>query len=213
MKITHRHLVVVAASALLFGTGCASRKFVRNQTRTVQEDVLAHVSAVEGQVEDAQAKIADHEDLLIRQGVEIDRASDTARDALDRALEAGKLAEGKLLYEVVLNSDRVGFGFEDATLNPEASAALDAFAEALKAENKNVYIEIQGHTDSSGPEDFNLQLGERRAESVRRYLNLQHGIPLHRMSVISYGESAPLVEENSREARAQNRRVSLVVLM
>ncbi|HVR30200.1 MAG TPA: OmpA family protein, partial [Thermoanaerobaculia bacterium] len=65
----------------------------------------------------------------------------------------------------------------------------------------------------SGPEDYNLMLGEQRAESVRRYLNMEHGIPLHRMSVISYGETAPVVDNDSREARAQNRRVALVVLM
>ena len=53
----------------------------------------------------------------------------------------------------------------------------------------------------------------RQAEAVRRYLNMQHGIPLHRMSVISYGESSPVTDNDTKEGRAQNRRVSLVVLM
>jgi outer membrane protein OmpA-like peptidoglycan-associated protein len=107
----------------------------------------------------------------------------------------------------------VTFPFEQAELTDDSKQALDAVAQQLKSDNKNVYVEIQGHTDSSGPEAVNLSLGERRAEAVRRYLNMEHGIPLHRMSVISYGESAPLTDNDSRESRAQNRRVSLVVLM
>jgi outer membrane protein OmpA-like peptidoglycan-associated protein len=145
--------------------------------------------------------------------MEIEKASGTALDALERAKAAGKLAEGKLLYEVVLNSDKVTFPFEKAELTENSREALDEVAQQLKADDKNVYIEIQGHTDSSGAEATNLALGERRAEAVRRYLNMEHGIPLHRMSVISYGESSPITDNNSRESRAQNRRVNLVVLM
>jgi peptidoglycan-associated lipoprotein len=150
---------------------------------------------------------------LTQQGVEIEKVSGTAMDALERAKAAGKLAEGKLLYEVVLNSDKVQFPFEKDQLTDSSKEALDQFAQQLKTDNKNVYIEIQGHTDNSGDENYNVKLGEQRAEAVRRYLNMQHGIPLHRMSVISYGESAPLVANDSREHRAENRRVSLVVLM
>ena len=82
----------------------------------------------------------------------------------------------------------------------------------MSERNEEVFIEIQGHTDSIGSEKYNLRLGEARAESVRRYLNSQHGLPLHRLSVISYGESAPLTDNETREDRAQNRRVALVVL-
>ena len=117
---------------------------------------------------------------------------------MERAKEAGKLAEGKLLYEVVLNSDKVTFPFESSELTDDSKEALDAVAQQLKADNKNVYVEIQGHTDSSGPESDNLALGERRAEAVRRYLNMEHGIPLHRMSVISYGETAPVTDNDSQ---------------
>jgi peptidoglycan-associated lipoprotein len=113
----------------------------------------------------------------------------------------------------VLNSDKVQFPFEKADLTDGSKQALDEFAQQLKGDNKNVYIEIQGHTDSTGDEHANLALGERRAEAVRRYLNMEHGIPLHRMSVISYGETAPLTDNNTKEHRAENRRVALVVLM
>jgi len=88
---------------------------------------------------------------------------------------------------------------------------LTEFAEKLKGENKNVYLEIQGHTDSSGPDMYNLELGEARAEAVRRFLSKQ-GIALNRMSTISYGEEDPVAKNTSRKGRAQNRRVVVVVL-
>ncbi len=135
-----------------------------------------------------------------------------AARALARAEEAGKLAKGKFLFEVTLTDEAVKFGFNSATLSNEAKAALDAFAARVKAENKNVYIEVQGHTDSVGSEAYNLKLGQERAESVLRYLNMQHGLPLHRMSAVSYGEFKPVADNQTTSGRAQNRRVTLIVL-
>jgi peptidoglycan-associated lipoprotein len=213
MKITGA-AVGIAVSIVAFGsTGCATKKYVRNETSNVATKMEEHVTALETQIEDAQNQLENHDKALTQQGVEIEKASGTAMDALERAKAAGKLAEGKLLYEVVLNSDKVQFPFEKNQLTDNSKEALDQFASQLKTDNKNVFIEIQGHTDNSGDENYNMRLGEQRAEAVRRYLNMQHGIPLHRMSVISYGETAPLVDNDSREHRAENRRVSLVVLM
>lgn len=138
--------------------------------------------------------------------------SRTANEALERALAAGKLAEGKLLYEVVLTDDSLRFEFDSAQLSDEAKKALDAFAIHLTAENRNVFIEIQGHTDAKGADEYNLALSERRAEAVRRYLHLKHGIPLHRLATLGYGESAPVADNATHAGRMQNRRVVLVVL-
>jgi outer membrane protein OmpA-like peptidoglycan-associated protein len=85
------------------------------------------------------------------------------------------------------------------------------FAQKLKTDNKNVYLEIQGHTDASGPPAVNRRLGEERAEAVRRFLN-QQGVALNRMATISYGEDAPVAPNDTRAGRAQNRRVVVVVL-
>jgi outer membrane protein OmpA-like peptidoglycan-associated protein len=213
MRITGAAVGIAATIIVLGSTGCATKKYVRTETTSVATKMDEHVTALETQIEDAQNRLENHDRVLTEQGVEIEKVSGTAMDALERAKQAGKLAEGKLLYEVVLNSDKVTFDFEKSELTDSSKQALDAFASQLKTDNKNVYIEIQGHTDSSGEESFNHTLGERRAEAVQRYLNMEHGIPLHRMSVISYGESAPLVENDSREHRAENRRVALVVLM
>jgi outer membrane protein OmpA-like peptidoglycan-associated protein len=85
------------------------------------------------------------------------------------------------------------------------------FASKLKSDNRNVYIEIQGHTDSTGTKDYNETLGEERAEAVRLFLNEQ-GVALNRMNSISYGETAPVADNKTKAGRAQNRRVNIVVM-
>ena len=89
-----------------------------------------------------------------RKLTELDNAT---RQALERAQQAGKLAEGKFVYSLVLSDDAVKFPVNKHELSTEAQEALDAFAERLKTENKNVYLEIQGHTDATGADDVQLQ--------------------------------------------------------
>ena len=200
-RIARRSALIIAAGLLLVGTGCATKKYVGRQVGQVDQ----RVSGVETQVEEAQTRLNDHEGRITA-------TSKTAQDALDRAVAAGKLAEGKLLYETVLSDDKVKFGFNRKELSPEAQTALNQFAEQLKTQNKNVYIEIQGHTDGVGADKYNEELGMARADAARYFLS-KHGIPLHRMNTISYGESEPVADNSSRDGRAQNRRVVLVVLM
>ena len=207
--------VTLAAAALLSG-GCATKKFVLSELQSgldaQREETGALIEEVTTQIEENQTAIADNSEAIEEQGVELEKASKTARDAYDRAIAAGKLAEGKLLYETVLSDSKVRFPLEKSTLSDEAKQALADFAIPLADENQNVYIEIQGHTDSTGAEDYNVSLGEARAEAVRRHLNREHGFPLHRMSVISYGEAEPAFDNGTKEGRSQNRRVVLVVL-
>jgi outer membrane protein OmpA-like peptidoglycan-associated protein len=135
----------------------------------------------------------------------------TAREALDRAKSAQKLAEGKFLYQVVLSDDSVKFPTDEHALSPEAEARLAELAQRLQGENRNVYLEIQGFTDAVGDERYNERLGEARAEAVRRYLN-RAGVALNRMATISYGEDSPVASNDTPEGRAQNRRVTIIVL-
>lgn len=204
-----RRLAVTASAGLLVlvASGCATKKYVAGEVAGVNQ----RVDGVQTQVEDTQTKLKDHDGRINKNSADTLVASRTAQDALDRAIAAGKLAEGKFLYETVLSDDQVKFGFDKAELSPEAKAALDEFANRLRGDNANVYIEIQGHTDNVGSDDYNFKLGEQRAEVVRRYLSLK-GVPLHRMSVISYGETEPVADNSAREGRNQNRRVVLVVL-
>ena len=198
-------ILVLTIGAALLTTGCATKKYVKEEVGREAGAVHTRVDTLQGQVESTQTTVREHD-------TRITQASRTAQEALQRAQEAGKLAEGKLLYETVLSDDKVRFGFDKSSVSDEARAALDQFATPIVGGNENVYVEIQGHTDSVGSDTYNEELGLERAEAVRRYLNMQHHIPLHRMSVISYGEAAPVSDNKSRDGRAQNRRVVLVVL-
>ncbi len=149
---------------------------------------------------------------LSRGEIEAGRISATAQEALERARLAGKLAEGKLMFETTLTDEIANFGLEEARLSTAARKQLDEFAERLKAENRGVFIEIQGHTDNRGSDEANQRLSRDRAQAVRDYLHQAAGIPLHRLAIAAYGESRPVADNRTREGRARNRRVVLVVL-
>ncbi len=175
-------------------------------------DAAGNMGSLDNRLGGLDGRLSAAERALRDQDGRLGEASSTAREALDRALAAGKLAQGKFVHEVVMSGTTLAFELEGNRLSDATRSALDDFAAGLKRDNRNVYVEIQGHTDTTGSEAYNLRLGQERAEAVRRYLNMQAGIPLHRMSVISYGESAPVADNKTREGRIQNRRVVLVVL-
>ena len=204
---------VVGVGIIALGAaGCATKSYVNEQVQQAAKSTDAKVGEVQTQVEATQMDVANLKKSSTEQTAQLAQLSDTARDALTRAQEAGKLAQGKFLYEVVLTDDSVHFGFDHSELSEQAKKALDQVADKLKQENKNVYIEIQGFTDNSGPESYNFKLGEDRAESVLRYLSMHDGVPLHRMNAISYGPEKPVADNKTRDGRAKNRRVALVVL-
>lgn len=223
--------------ATSFLSGCATREYVHeyvqaqmtpvttrvgaleNRANTADSAIQANATAIsesskrlDGAVSEIQVTLKVHADRIAKNETDISQLSKTAQDAVERASAAGKLAQGKLVYEVVLSDDKLKFGSNKAGLSKDAEAALNEFATKLKDDNKNVYIEIQGHTDSAGDAAHNLKLGEARAEAVKRYLNMKGGIPLHRMSVISYGETEPVADNKFKAGRQQNRRVVLVVI-
>ena len=188
---------LVAAFAV---TGCATEKYVNTHVAAVDEKITNTQSTADQQ----KARIAEHDAMMAR----LDR---TTREALQRAEAAGKLAEGKFLFNVTLQDDGFKFGFDKYQLSDDEKAKLMDFASKLKSDNRNVYIEIQGHTDSVGTADYNMTLGENRAEAVRLFLN-QQGVALNRMDTISYGKTAPIADNKTKAGRAQNRRVNLVVM-
>jgi outer membrane protein OmpA-like peptidoglycan-associated protein len=121
-------------------------------------------------------------------------------------------ASRKLIYEVTLSEDQGNFKFGAADLPDEAKARLDQMIGEMKTKPQNIFIEIEGHTDNVGSPELNERLGLDRADAVKRYLYEQHQVPLHKINVISYGEDKPVAPNNTREGRAQNRRVVVKVL-
>ncbi len=193
-------LLVGAAIVAVGLGGCATKDFVREQVAVVDAKAQANQAALDKQ----QAS-------LDQQQAQLGKLDQTAQDALNRATAAGKLAEGKFLYSMVLSDDSVKFPANSAQLSPEAQERLTSFVEKLKSENRNVYLEIQGHTDAQGAAAANQRLGAARAEAVRVFMS-KNGVPLSRMATISYGEDDPVADNTTPQGRAQNRRVVLIVM-
>jgi len=116
--------------------------------------------------------------------------------------------DGCPIADVVLRG--VNFETNSATLTPQSKPVLDEVAKGLK-EHPRLKVEIQGHTDSTGASAYNLGLSQRRADSVREYLESQ-GIPAAQLTTKGYGETQPVASNATREGRLQNRRVVMHVL-
>ena len=196
---------------LIAGTGCATKKYVMSEVATLDQKV----EGVESSVEENQKRIKEHDARLVTLGSLIkEQESEISKQRTEfdgKLSEVKKAAEGRLIFQEVLKNDEAKFKFDKWELSDEAKVALDKFVEVLIAQDKGVYLEIQGHTDNTGEEEWNLILGKRRADAVMEYLHKKYNIPLHRMEVISYGSDAPVGDNSTRGGRAQNRRVIILV--
>jgi OOP family OmpA-OmpF porin len=104
----------------------------------------------------------------------------------------------------------VNFDYDKATLRPEDLAIIDADAATLEKWG-DVKVEVAGHTDSRGSDEYNLNLSQQRAEAVRNYL-ISKGVAADRLTAKGYGESQPVADNETDEGRLKNRRVELVPL-
>jgi len=223
--------VSVLALAVSVAPACATKKFVRTEVGNVN----AKVDTLSSSLEQTQERTRLNEEKIgvVDQKAEAaGRSAQDARSAADAAAGAAQKVNGrvdqvvtevaatnaavasvrKLLFEVTLNEQQGNFVSGQAGLPDAAKARLDEVVGQLKSDPRNIFIEIEGHTDNTGAADLNQKLGLERAEAVKRYLYEQHQVPLHKMNVISYGEDKPVAPNNSRDGRAQNRRVVVKVL-
>jgi len=189
-----KNLAKLLVLALLL-SGCATKEYLHEYVQGQLKPVNTRIGALEGRANSTEAALASSStgleatskrlddaivtlnNRLAKNEADIAQISKTAQDALERATAAGKLAAGKMAYEVVLSEDRVKFGTNKTALSKQAMEALDEFAAKVKAENRGVYIEVQGHTDSIGSAAHNHKVGQQRADAVRSYLHRQRRHP------------------------------------
>ena|SRR5688572_26282635 len=225
-----RKLFIVPVTVLAIGgsTACATKKFVRTQVGEVNEKVDSQGRSIEEtqeRVRRNEGRISEVDQRAAAAAQSAQQANDSAAAANTAAMSArtaatevgGKVetmdrANRRLVYEVVLSEDQGNFKFGKTALPDEAKQAIDQMVAQLKQDPKNIFIEIEGHTDSIGDRVTNERIGLQRAEAVKRYLYEQYQIPLHKMNVISYGKEKPVAPNKTRAGRAQNRRVVLKVL-
>ncbi len=213
--------IPVLALALGGTTACATKKMVNTRV----DEVNGKVESLSKSVEETQERTRSNEGRI----GEVDKKAQTAGQRADSAgqradearaaavavnLRADSLekASKRLVYEVVLSEDKGNFKFGKAVMPDDAKSEIDQLVAQLKTEPTGSYIEIEGHTDNAGSAASNQKLGLDRAEAVKRYLYEQHQVPLHKISVISYGEDKPIAPNKTRAGRAQNRRVVIKVL-
>lgn len=201
------YLGLVVVIALVIGPGCATKKYVQGEMTTIDKKV----ENVATEVEANQKRLKEHDERLASIG-EVIAKHDSQFQAVDGKIDdVKKMIRGDLIYKATLTSGDTKFGFDSYELSADAKAALDRFVQQLIAMNRGLYLEIQGHTDNTGPDSVNEVLGQKRAEGAMLYLYKQYHIPLYRMQVISLGSSVPIADNGTREGRAQNRRVEILV--
>jgi outer membrane protein OmpA-like peptidoglycan-associated protein len=103
------------------------------------------------------------------------------------------------------------FKFDSANLTDEGKAALDEVATAVTG-NPDAILILEGHTDNTGDKTYNIRLGERRIETVKRYLAVDKSVPVYRIEDISFGADKPIAPNDSKQGREQNRSVTLSVM-
>jgi peptidoglycan-associated lipoprotein len=171
----------------LFMTGCAKKTVVKEEEPSAKKEEAVKIEAAK---KDAAKEEA-------------------ARKELEKSLIAKKEPgiEG-VVFESSLLKD-IHFEFDKYDIRPGDATILKGNAEVLK-KYSTMKIQIEGHCDERGTIEYNLALGERRANSTKNYL-LSFGVSQERISTISYGEERPLDPGHTEEAWAKNRRAHTIV--
>jgi outer membrane protein OmpA-like peptidoglycan-associated protein len=214
----------MAALVVMGASGCATKKYVQNQTAPLVEHAgqlddktAANNRAIHDVDERAQAGIKQAQGSADAAGLAAANAGKAAGDAQLAAGNAVHRADS--LESVIKGLDdykpagnvTVIFGFDKAVLSAESRTQLDAFAAPLTSAQGYI-LEVTGGTDATGPAQYNYDLSQRRADAVVQYLAAKYGIPVHRFYLIGIGKDKEAAPNTTAEGRKQNRRVEVRLL-
>ena len=146
--------------------------------------------------------------------VDLLAGSESSENNADRTTSVGSTTQSTIAQSESLSVNDIRFELNSAKLTQKGRIQLDIFGVVLQeemVENKDISITFEGHTDNSGPADYNQGLSERRAHAVKKYLVEQYSLPASRIITHGAGEVRPLVPNSSAENRALNRRVEVLV--
>jgi OmpA-OmpF porin, OOP family len=226
---TSKAAIVGLAVAILGTAGCATKKYVRNSIqqsvqplqvglKNTQEKTDTNAQQIRSVDRRAETGIADAQ-RAASQANDAANTADQHAQAAHQVAEQGVAAAGRA-QETADNLDNyepsrrtvILFGLNKSTLSTSDKQNLDQLIQSVKS-LKHYVVQIQGYTDRTGPVQYNLQLSQRRADAVVRYLTLSGDIPLVKIYSMGYGKSAPTAPNNTRTGRAKNRRVDVVVFV
>jgi peptidoglycan-associated lipoprotein len=205
-------VAVGALGSLMLTQGCiATRDWVKEQmdplsTRVSKDEERLtqsenQIGTLTGRVSGVEGRLGQYEGRL----GQTDAKTDKALNAL-----ANLRLERRFVIDM---KEGATFAFNSANLPAQAQKEIDGFLSDLKgdaASDSTVFL-VAGHTDNAGSEQYNYELGKKRAEAVSRYLIIQKKMDPLKVIAVSYGESAPLQDNSSSQGRAKNRRVEILV--
>jgi peptidoglycan-associated lipoprotein len=197
-------LMVLAFSLALF-SGCAEKKAVVKDEAATQEQKVAAAQDAAPAVAQQAATAAVTDDEAAKRAKEQAAKDEAARKAAAREAWLKKNAEAL----TDLNMQNIYFDYDKSGIRPDARDILKANAEIF-TKNSNATIVVEGHCDERGTAEYNMALGERRAQETKQYL-VNLGINASRIETISYGEERPLDNRSIEEAWAQNRRAQFLL--
>ena len=213
-------LIIILCCLALILTGCPKKTVVKDEPSMKSEEALKREEAAKKEAERARAAAAkeaqEKEAARIREE-EARRAKEKEKEmererqkAFEKSLVtkkepgiAGEILESRLLKDVYFEFDKYDIRPKDAEILKENAALLK--------KNNTFKVQIEGHCDERGTIEYNLALGERRANSTKKYL-VSLGISPDRISTISYGKERPLDPGHNEEAWAKNRRAHTIIL-
>jgi outer membrane protein OmpA-like peptidoglycan-associated protein len=216
--MVHRFLkVAVVAAALIAVAACETVNPYTRETQTSKAAKGAGIGAAAGAVVGLLTKGDKLQNALIGAGVGalagggVGYYMDVQEAKLRQRLEGTGVSVTRMGDNITLNMpSNITFALNSADLNAQFFNALDGVSMVLKEYDKTV-IEVAGHTDSSGSDQYNQALSERRAQAVAGYLS-SHGVKTQRLMTIGAGEGHPVASNDTEQGRSTNRRVELTIV-
>ncbi len=209
MKKSYLILVLVLCFGLIL-SGCPKKTVMKDEPTVKKSEDAARLEAERTAKEKAERGEREREREREAARIKEEEARKAKEKEFERSLVAKKQPgiEGEVLESKLLKD--IHFDFDRYDIRPEDGPVLREIA-ALLMKSPAVKMQIEGHCDERGTAEYNLALGERRANSTKKYL-VSLGVPPDRLSTISYGEEAPLDPGHHEEAWAKNRRAHFVIL-
>jgi outer membrane protein OmpA-like peptidoglycan-associated protein len=214
-------VVLGLAVVISLVSACATKKHVRNR---INERVTPLENRT-GELEETARRNTQDIGRLSREVEDVRQRADRAQQQADRAASSAEQANTRVatveqsIGDLRSNLDKytvqksvtVYFKANKWDLSPEEAVKLDELASQIKDRN-GFLLEIEGFASADGDTELNDRLSQARSETVRRYLAERHSVPLFRMSLLGFGESRPVADNETKEGREQNRRVQVRLL-
>jgi outer membrane protein OmpA-like peptidoglycan-associated protein len=233
-------VLLISATATLSSSCIATRKFTRNEVKASSDALSTRIDTNSADIKETNDRVARVDQRVTTVDTRITQVStetgqrldslkgdvsavdqkvatvdQTSKAAVERVGSSVNTLDQKFQNRnnyTVSTSKAVTFRFDSSVLDPGQQPVLDEVAQAL-TQNPDALIVLEGRTDSSGDQQYNVRLGERRIEAVRQYLAVEKGVPVYRIHEISFGAAQPIAPNDSRENREKNRAVSISLLV